>query len=103
MKRDKAVISAGNPRPHSRSTSFNTQKATVTSEQYYIEWGGSDESVACRPSLSVLNAFSCESGYVSVMWDGGVSTVESQGTSLSAGSIQMFMGKGYKRVSVWSL
>lgn len=46
--------------------------------------GDWDESVACCPSLSVLNAFSCESGDMLVMLDGGVSTVESQGTSHSA-------------------
>lgn len=40
--------------------------------------------MACCPSLSVLNAFSCESGDMLVMLDGGVSTVESQGTSHSA-------------------
>lgn len=68
------------------------------SEQYLKPGGGPRRNRSPPPSLSVLNAFfSCENSQVLVVLGSIVSTVESQGTSHSAGSIQiMFIGKGRK-------
>ncbi len=74
------------------------------SEQYLKPGGGPRRNRSPPPSLSILNAFfSCENSQVLVVLGSIVSTVESQGTSHSAGSIQiMFIGKGREGVSVGS-
>lgn len=74
------------------------------SEQYLKPGGGPRRNRSLPPSLSVLNAFLVvKNSQALVVLGSIVSTVESQGTSHSAGSIQiMFNGEGCERVSVGS-
>lgn len=92
--------------PHPSPPSFllprRPQKSM--SEQYLKPGGGPRRNRSLPPSQSILNAFlSCENSQVLVVLGSIMSTVESQGTSHSAGSIQiMFIGKERDRVSVGS-
>lgn len=74
------------------------------SEQYLKPGGAPRRNRSLPPSHSILNAFfSCETSHVLVVLGSIMPTVESQGTSHSAGSIQiMFIGKGREWVSVGS-
>lgn len=106
-KRDKATTLANDPLHSPPQPSFlllprRPQKSM--SEQYLKSGGGPRRNRSLPPSQSILNAFfSCENSQVLVVSGSIMSTVESQGTSHSAGSIQiMFIGKERDGVSVGS-